>query len=519
MRRIYVGDGGSFVWQWQPKEHIVLEDYPDGVFVRYANCDTVEAPVVQTRREGDKLVADIPPELMQVDKDITVYVCNEDGIIHCHFLSVISSPKPSSYVYEPVEVLRYESLAERIRLIEEWIAAGGGGGGIREETDPTVPEWAKQSQKPTYTAQEVGAMPAGTKIPAKTSDLSNDSGFITKSVGDLVNYYTKTQTKEMISQIPKFRISVVQELPAAGEELVLYLVPFATAEGQYLEYIWVDGRFEVIGSQKVDLTGYATEEWVQAGYQPKGDYALAASVPTKVSQLLNDAGYLTQHQDISHLLPRNLGAENVGKVLVVGGDGNIVLTELPQGGDVTGTLDENNNILLSGDLAEGTYTLKWKNADGTYSDAGTIVVAPVGPAYTNQIPISTEADGSPYNGGQGWKTDWRLSASSGSESSAPGVEVTGFIPYVMADEVIYIKGIEDDGTHAMVAYDEAHAKVWNLALGNFGAALDGSVAMLDVENWMSQGIGLEQRQSVRYIRICANVINDQSILTVNEPIV
>ena len=290
MRRIYVGDGASFVWQWQPKEHIVLEGYPDGVFVRYSNCDTAEAPVVQTRREGGKLIADIPPELMQVDKDITVYVCNEDGIIHCHFLSVINSPKPSSYVYEPVEVLRYESLAERIRLIEEWIANGGvPGGGIQEETDPTVPAWAKEPQKPSYTAQEVGALPAGTKIPAKTSDLSNDSGFITKSVADLVNYYTKTQTEDLIAQIPKFRISVVQQLPAAGEELVLYLVPFATAEGQYLEYIWVGGRFEVIGSQRVDLTGYATEEWVQAGYQPKGNYLLATALPGAIEDALEQA--------------------------------------------------------------------------------------------------------------------------------------------------------------------------------------------------------------------------------------
>ena len=30
-----------------------------------------------------------------------------------------------------------------------------------EETDPTVPEWAKQAEKPVYTAEEVGAQPAG----------------------------------------------------------------------------------------------------------------------------------------------------------------------------------------------------------------------------------------------------------------------------------------------------------------------------------------------------------------------
>ena len=38
-------------------------------------------------------------------------------------------------------------------------------GYITEETDPTVPAWAKQSTKPTYTAAEVGALPDTTIIP------------------------------------------------------------------------------------------------------------------------------------------------------------------------------------------------------------------------------------------------------------------------------------------------------------------------------------------------------------------
>ena len=42
-----------------------------------------------------------------------------------------------------------------------------------------VPSWAMQPQKPTYNASEVGALPDTTPIPSKTSDLQNDSGFIT----------------------------------------------------------------------------------------------------------------------------------------------------------------------------------------------------------------------------------------------------------------------------------------------------------------------------------------------------
>ena len=156
------------------------------------------------------------------------------------------------------------------------------GGGLAKETDPTVPAWAKQPQKPSYTAQEVGALPESTKIPDKVSDLTNDSGFISKSVNNLANYYTKSQTQEMIAAIPQFRVEVVQQLPAAGEDRVLYLVPFATAEGKYLEYIWVGGRFEVIGSQRVDLTGYATEEWVGSQLAGKLD-------SSKLSEAINDA--------------------------------------------------------------------------------------------------------------------------------------------------------------------------------------------------------------------------------------
>lgn len=39
---------------------------------------------------------------------------------------------------------------------------------IQTETDPTVPSWAKQSLKPTYTASEVGALPDTTTIPTIT---------------------------------------------------------------------------------------------------------------------------------------------------------------------------------------------------------------------------------------------------------------------------------------------------------------------------------------------------------------
>lgn len=49
------------------------------------------------------------------------------------------------------------------------------------------PSWVNSSTKPNYTASEVGALPAGTVIPSKTSQLSNDSGFTTESSFKTVN--------------------------------------------------------------------------------------------------------------------------------------------------------------------------------------------------------------------------------------------------------------------------------------------------------------------------------------------
>ena len=58
-------------------------------------------------------------------------------------------------------------------------------GYLTEESDPTVPSWAKQAQKPAYTASEVGALSADTKIPTKVSDLTDDSGHYTKPSGGI----------------------------------------------------------------------------------------------------------------------------------------------------------------------------------------------------------------------------------------------------------------------------------------------------------------------------------------------
>lgn len=68
-----------------------------------------------------------------------------------------------------------------------------GAGYLVSETDPTVPSWAKQPSKPSYTATEVGALPNTTTIPSYTSQLINNSGFLTSLNIQIIPFNLKKQ--------------------------------------------------------------------------------------------------------------------------------------------------------------------------------------------------------------------------------------------------------------------------------------------------------------------------------------
>lgn len=84
-----------------------------------------------------------------------------------------------------------------------------------------------------------------------------------------LEYYT-TKIKDYISQkinsavgnITSFRFEIVTELPQTGEVGVVYLKALAEQESSnlYEEFIWVDGSYEFIGTNEIDLSNYYTKE-------------------------------------------------------------------------------------------------------------------------------------------------------------------------------------------------------------------------------------------------------------------
>lgn len=97
--------------------------------------------------------------------------------INVELSGIVINPTSGGAAYA-VQYIAQDLTEEEKAQARQNIGAQAQGEYLTEESDPTVPAWAKQPQKPTYTAAEVGALPSDTKIPTKTSEITNDSGFI-----------------------------------------------------------------------------------------------------------------------------------------------------------------------------------------------------------------------------------------------------------------------------------------------------------------------------------------------------
>ena len=105
--------------------------------------------------------------------------------------------------------------------------------------------------------------------------------------------------------------------------------------------------------------------------------------------------------------------------------------------------------------------------------------------YTNMLLRAVDADGTPYNSGQGWKTNTRLNSSGvESTSSAEGMECTGFIPFKRGD-VIRFSGITMNKDNAnssrsyFIQYDSNKTMLKQWIVAGFNDAIDKGWVLVD----------------------------------------
>lgn len=88
-------------------------------------------------------------------------------------------------------------------------------------------------------------------VPAKTSELTNDSGYLTSAEVD-------SKIASATAGITGITFAVVESLPTSGNNGTIYLVAdtHSDSNDSYDEYIYVNNAWEKLGNTDVDLSGY-----------------------------------------------------------------------------------------------------------------------------------------------------------------------------------------------------------------------------------------------------------------------
>ena len=165
-------------------------------------------------------------------------------------------------------VLRYSPAPAKIRVIKgSYVSAEEGSTFLPADEFVTIADFntsqGTQNTNISANTSAINGIKNGTTInsfaqvesalPKKTSDLTNDSGFITKNVDDLVNYYDKTAVDNKVSAVYKYKGSVAtyQDLPSTS----LTAGDVYNVESDGSNYAWTGTEWDKLGGT-IDVSGF-----------------------------------------------------------------------------------------------------------------------------------------------------------------------------------------------------------------------------------------------------------------------
>lgn len=116
---------------------------------------------------------------------------------------------------------------------------------------------ADKSELSGYTTPDAVA----TAITSALADYATTAGVATQIATALVNYMTKSEVEDAIIDAVADAIGItfetVDTLPETGETNVIYFVPNNQSGNNVKdEYMWIDDKWELIGSTAITLKGY-----------------------------------------------------------------------------------------------------------------------------------------------------------------------------------------------------------------------------------------------------------------------
>ena len=198
--------------------------------------------------------------------------------------------------------------ADIAKAVEDYLSANP-----IQEQDPTVPAWAKQPEKPTYTAAEVGALPDTYKPPV-------DDALSETSANPVQNKVVAGKLSE-IEAIAKGRVTgyVFDTESDMRAWIASNASELNIGDNLYIratnvpDYWWDGTAAQPLETQKIDLTEYAKKSEVpavDATLTQPGQAADAAEVGSRLSSLSEEIVITSESKVSAH----NTGADTHGDI-------------------------------------------------------------------------------------------------------------------------------------------------------------------------------------------------------------
>jgi hypothetical protein len=373
-----------------------------------------------------------------------------------------------------------------------------------DSTDSTVPAWAKEPNKPTYTASEVGADPKGT-----ASNLVSAHNTASNTHSDI---------REQISQLSVDKADKSAMTLGVHTDGFVYLFINGVPQGNGL-----DIKADVIEG---DVFGYVDENNVIVlnGALAEGTYTIKYEM---------DDGSTVEIGDL--VLDNNVYYSITNNLTNCTNSNNTV--QMVEGGSYSATISANSGY----ELSSVKVTMGGTDISSTAVSGGKVTIANV----TGNIVITavaTEVATTPKGNladptSADWQEGYRLSISAGTTSALAGHTTTNYIPAKVGD-VLRVKGLKITGydsnsTDAKYAAKIAAFNVNKTKLGGaYGLDNSGSKDAYglqvtvegDVSEYtlMLKNDGSQTSASIAYIRIDGFLMDgytkEDVVITINEEI-
>lgn len=148
-------------------------------------------------------------------------------------------------------------------------------------------------------------------------------------------------------------------------------------------------------------------------------------------------------------------------------------------GDVVGTVDENNNLLLSGSLADGTYKVRYVTENGIYSDPITMVVSSIVTYAITQNLTNVTSSNSATSIREGQSFTANLTANDGYELKSVTVTMGGS-PVTVSGGTINIASVTGDVVITAVATKPNYTNLFDPSQAQLNKRVSNSLELKDI---------------------------------------